>query len=138
MKLEIVGKVPQWKFNPPKRGDWNQLGREMVSMTQRRTLAGQDVEYGALSPYAEQSGRAGSVNLSDTGRMLNSLSARTTKDGVELYFADSQRAIVALAHQTGSGHLPVRKHFGFNESDAKQIMDKLNAIISSALRRDNR
>ena len=70
-------------------------------------------------------GNPSTVNLMLTGVMLRSMAVtRLNTSTYVIYFSDKNRALVAYAHQTGKGRLPVRKFFGVSDANADRIFKR--------------
>ena len=84
--------------------------------------------------YSDQKGKI-TVNLQDTNRMLQSISARPEgKNKVKLFFRSQREANKALFHQKGLGKLPERKFFGFSKANEKAIQREFAKFIKKQMK----
>ena len=84
--------------------------------------------------YADEKGKT-KVDLQDTNRMLQSISARPEgKNKVKLFFRSQREANKALFHQKGLGKLPERKFFGFSKANEKAIQKEFAQFIKKQMK----
>ena len=84
--------------------------------------------------YSDQKGKI-TVNLQDTNRMLQSITARPEgKNKVKLFFRSQREANKALFHQKGLGKLPERKFFGFSKANEKAIQREFAKFIKKQMK----
>ncbi len=125
----------------PSRHEWRKLGLDMRRMIIDRTLRGIDIngkKFAEYSPkyreYREKMGKTTDiVNLQDRSEMLNSLNSKEDASGVEIFYPERQRGLVALRHQNGDG-VPQREHFGFTSKQVEQINNTIMGYIKKAAR----
>ena len=87
--------------------------------------------------YSDEKGKT-TVNLQDTNRMLQSITARPEgKNKVKLFFRSQREANKALFHQKGLGNLPERKFFGFSRANEKAIQRELAKFIKKRMKNFN-
>ena len=55
-----------------------------------------------------------------------------------LYYADQNRAKIALKHQTGGYRLPKREHFGFNKTDGDRYLERIAKLQTVKNKKANR
>ena len=84
--------------------------------------------------YADEKGKS-TVNLQDTNRMLQSITARPDgKNKVKLFFRSQREGNKALFHQKGLGKLPERKFFGFSKANEKAIQREFAKFIKKQMK----
>ena len=84
--------------------------------------------------YSDEKGKT-TVNLQDTNRMLQSITARPEgKNKVKLFFRSQREANKALFHQKGLGNLPERKFFGFSRANEKAIQREFAKFIKKRMK----
>jgi len=133
-----VTKMPNLNIEiKPSAMELRNIGMDIREHIKKRTRSGVDVNYQQFAPYsplyAEYRKGIGKtvdiVNLEDRSEMHNSLAVKVMNDNAEIYYSDSNRAMVAFRHQNGLGKIPKREHFGLNETDSQKFLDKLaNAV----------
>ena len=116
--IEFKYNSPIFKLGKISRSEWRELGMSARSEIVKRTRNGIDInrqpfhKYSAMtqeykSGIMQNRGLGSSVvTLQDTGQMHRSLSIEIQANAAILYYADQNRARVALLHQTGGFHLP--------------------------------
>ena len=121
--IEFKYNSPIFKLGKISRSEWRELGMSARSEIVKRTRNGIDINH---QPSHDTRGLGSSVvTLQDTGQMHRSLSIEVQANAAILYYADQNRARVALLHQTGGFHLPKREHFGFNKTDGNKYLEKI-------------
>ena len=84
--------------------------------------------------YSDEKGKT-KVDLQDTNRMLQSITARPEgKNKVKLFFRSQREANKALFHQKGLGNLPERKFFGFSRANEKAIQREFAKFIKKQMK----
>ena len=84
--------------------------------------------------YSDEKGKT-KVDLQDTNRMLQSITARPAgKNKVKLFFRSQREANKALFHQKGLGNLPERKFFGFSRANEKAIQREFAKFIKKQMK----
>ena len=84
--------------------------------------------------YADEKCKS-TVNLQDTNRMLQSITARPDgKNKVKLFFRSQREGNKALFHQKGLGKLPERKFFGFSKANEKAIQREFAKFIKKQMK----
>lgn len=146
--IEIkMTRKPQFKvdFDLPAT-EWLQIGAQCRRMMIDRTKSGIDIDGNQFAGYAdltkEYRAKLGKttdvVNLEDRGEMHRSLSQKIIAGGAMVFYADRNRANIAIAHQEGRGRLPERKHFGLTDQQAETITQyvrtKINALAQRTFR----
>ena len=116
-----------------------QAGEQLKTIVVKRTESGKDVNmkgFRAYSPaYAELKGKT-TVDLSDTNRMLQSISSRmVNRNTSRIFFRSPREATKAFFHQTGSGNLPIRKFFGYSKKTEKVIQDTFEKFVKREIRK---
>jgi len=87
--------------------------------------------------YSDEKGKT-TVNLQDTNRMLQSITARPEgKNKVKLFFRSQREANKALFHQKGLGNLPKRKFFGFSRANERAIQREFAKFIKKRMKNFN-
>ena len=77
-------------------------------------------------PYAKQKGTSRTnVNLTDTGKMLNSIKWKKIKNGIEIYFSGSEQNAKAHGNQIKNK----RKFFGIDRRQREKLIKKIGEII---------
>ncbi len=136
-------RIPNLSLNAqPSRAQWRDLGLRMRRMIIDRTMSGIDIHEKPFAKYStayqkrrEALGKTVDVvNLQDRSEMLNSLDYKEDSSGVDVFYSERQRGLVALYHQNGDGSLPQREHFGFTTRQTEQIRDQIYAYIKQAAR----
>jgi len=125
----------------PSPAESNLFYTEAVDYMVRRTTSGKD-RFGSKfirysKDYAANKGVSrGSVDLTLTGRMLNSFEESQRKDNLRLQIRPDQTP-KAYGHISGfKGHRfirngPKRDFFGINETEATRIKNKVERILKS-------
>ena len=129
----------------------NRIAKAMSNQVKKRTQVGKSVastagtqqNFQPLKPRTiEQRKRASKVgqlspntrpsksNLTETGKMLDSLEGRSLNRGeIEIYISDTERAEVAKYHHEGGGKLPKRPFMFLAKFELKMISDAVNEFI---------
>ena len=148
--IEFKYNSPIFKLGKISRSEWRELGMSARSEIVKRTRNGVDInrqpfhKYSAMtqeykSGIMQTRGLGSSVvTLQDTGQMHRSLSVEVQANAAILYYADQNRARVALLHQTGGYHLPKREHFGFNKTDSNKYLEKIAKLQTIKNKKANR
>ncbi len=134
--------IPKFKLGTISKADWKAVGRDAMRIIIDRTKAGLDTDRKPFKKYAESTlrqkqkimqtrGTPGRVNLEDTGEMHRSLTQMDIRGGVELYYADGNRAYIAYLHHFGI-RMPKRKHFGLYGVDATRINETVARLQMAA------
>jgi len=108
-----------------------------------RTRQGVDEDLQAFAPYnakyAEDKGKT-TVDLTDTGSMLKSISKRaiSSNEGI-IYFATERDQRIANKHQNiGVGKRQIkRKFFGISKIDTEMVKTKYLSMLKNAAREFN-
>ena len=116
-----------------------QAGEQLKTIIVKRTEQGKDVkmkDFTAYSPaYADLKGKI-TVDLSDTNRMLQSISSRmVNRNTSRIFFRSPREATKAFFHQTGAGNLPIRKFFGYSKKTEKVIQDTFEKFVKKEIRK---
>ena len=96
---------------------------------EERTLQGKDADGNRFRPYSRQTiesrqekGRKTSfVDLFDTGRMLGSLTFKSTASKGQIFFRRQSENKKAFFHDTGTGKLPRRPFFAIGRKEEDKI-----------------
>jgi hypothetical protein len=117
----------------------DQAGEQLKTIIIKRTEQGKDVkmkDFTAYSPaYADLKGKI-TVDLSDTNRMLQSISSRMVgRNKSRIFFRSPREATKAFFHQTGAGNLPIRKFFGYSKKTEKVIQDTFEKFVKKEIRK---
>jgi len=91
----------------------------------KRTQSGKDKNKKGFKGYSKNYDKSGTVNLTDTGTMLHAIDRKKIKDGVKLYFPNSNEARKAYGNQVTYK----RKFFGLDEKQKELIKRKLGKFI---------
>lgn len=91
----------------------------------KRTQSGKDKNKKGFKPYSKLYGKAGRVNLTETGTMLQSIDRKKIKDGVRLYFPNTNENSKAHGNQIKYG----RKFFGLDKDQKKLIKQRLGKYV---------
>lgn len=112
---------------------------------EKRILSGYSPvkQWGKFDPYskayAKQKGVPRTqVDMTLSGKMMNSLEAKATRKGViEIFFRDKKKA---RYHHNGEGHLPARRLLptGRNEVFIKDISDFIISVLRKVIRKQFR
>jgi len=88
-----------------------------------RTLGGQDVHDSPFAPYSDSYARtkSGTVNLKQSGAMLNSISATGSGKSARIQCSSS----IAQYHEQGTGKMPQRQFMGLSQQDTQDMIDEL-------------
>ena len=105
-----------------------------------RTAKGKDVDNNFFKSYSpatvhfrQKRGRpTDKVDLFFSGRMLGSLAIKSNSKKASLYFPPTESK-KAIRHQEGIG-LPIRKFFGLNAKDVKEMDELIDDEINEVLR----
>lgn len=118
-----------------KRIDNNNLAlfaNELISDIVIRTQSGKDYINHSFKPYSEKykkikSAQYGSstVNLTQSGKMLNSITWKQIKGGIRLYFNAKSQNDKAHGNQVKNG----RKFFALSNNQIKGLKKKLSKIL---------
>ena len=121
--IEFKYNSPVFKLGKISRSEWRELGMSARSEIVKRTRNGIDINHQPFHEYSVmtkeyksgimQTRGLGSsvVTLQDTGQMHRSLSIEVQANAAILYYADQNRAKIALKHQTGDNRLPFQSLF---------------------------
>ena len=117
----------------------DQAGEQLKTIIVKRTESGKNVkmkDFTAYSPaYADLKGKI-TVDLSDTNRMLQSISSRmVNRNTSRIFFRSPREATKAFFHQTGAGNLPIRKFFGYSKKTEKVIQDTFEKFVKKEIRK---
>ena len=133
-----ITKMPNLDINmKPSAMELRNIGMDIREHIKKRTRSGVDVNYQQFVPYSpiyedyrRKIGKTTDiVNLENRSEMHNSLAVKVNANDAEIYYSDSNRAIVAMQHQYGLNRMPKREHFGLNDADSRKFLDKLaNAV----------
>ena len=133
-----ITKMPNLDINmKPSAMELRNIGMDIREHIKKRTRSGVDVNYQPFVPYSpmyedyrRKIGKTTDiVNLENRSEMHNSLAVKVNANDAEIYYSDSNRAIVAMQHQYGLNRMPKREHFGLNDADSRKFLDKLaNAV----------
>ena len=113
------------------------IGREVIRTIIDRNEAGVSINGTKFVKYSDSyknselfqaMGKSDLVNLRLFGDMQESMAFRETRDGVEIYFRESEEAAKAHGHDRGSKILPKREWFGLNKSEEKNLIAKYEQI----------
>lgn len=148
--IEFKYNSPVFKLGKISRSEWRELGMSARSEIVKRTRSGIDINHQPFHEYsaATQEYKSGImqtrglgssvVTLQDTGQMHRSLSVEVQANAAILYYADQNRAKIALKHQTGDNRLPKREHFGFNKTDGNKYLEKIAKLQTARNKKANR
>ena len=148
--IEFKYNSPVFKLGKISRSEWRELGMSARSEIVKRTRNGVDInrqpfhKYSAMtqeykSGIMQNRGLGSSVvTLQDTGQMHRSLSIEVQANAAILYYADQNRAKIALKHQTAAYRLPKREHFGFNKTDGDIYLEKIAKLQNIKNKKANR
>ena len=95
-----------------------------------RTQSGKDKNKKGFKAYSKSYGKSGTVNLTDAGTMLHSISRKKIKNGIKLYFPNTNEARKAHGNQIKYG----RKFFGIDKGQMKLIKRRLGKYIVKTTR----
>ena len=118
--------TPKIEITPPDKRFWQAVGLEAVKDIKKRTLAGKDVDNRPFKIYKKSTvigkakrGKSTRVNLSESGRMLNSmvLGIRAKKNGVWIKMTGRQGF-----KAWNIKHNQKRNFFAFNDKQVKRII----------------
>lgn len=91
----------------------------------KRTQSGRDKDNKQFKRYSAQYGKTGTVNLTETGSMLQSIDRKKITNGVRLYFPNFTEARKAYHnHKTFK-----RPFFGVDKKQREQIAKRLGKFI---------
>ena len=115
-----------------------QAGVQLKEIILEKTDRGIDQDGKRFVPYSksysDEKGKT-KVDLQDTNRMLQSITARPEgKNKVKLFFRSQREANKALFHQKGLGNLPERKFFGFSRANEKAIQREFAKFIKKQMK----
>ena len=148
--IEFKYNSPVFKLGKISRSEWRDLGMSARSEIVKRTRNGIDINHQPFHEYSVmtkeyksgimQTRGLGSsvVTLQDTGQMHRSLSVEVQANAAILYYADQNRAKIALKHQTGDNRLPKREHFGFNKTDGDRYIERIAKLQTARNKKANR
>ena len=148
--IEFKYNSPVFKLGKISRSEWRELGMSARSEIVKRTRNGIDINHQPFHEYsaATQEYKSGImqtrglgssvVTLQDTGQMHRSLSIEVQANAAILYYADQNRARVALIHKTERYQLPKREHFGFNKTDRNKYLEKIAKLQTIKKKKANR
>lgn len=108
---------------------FDQISKNTKSNIVNRTKSGLDVNQSMFLPYAKSNKKkyGKSVDLSDTGRMLNDISY-ASQDGLgQIFFRSSRSSNIAGYNENRSGYQ--RKFFGLSKKDILKIRQKIIEIL---------
>ena len=91
----------------------------------KRTQSGKDKNKKRFKPYSKAYGKSGTVNLTETGTMLHAINRKKIKDGVRLYFPNTNESRKAHGNQIKYG----RKFFGIDKEQKKLMKRRLGKYI---------
>jgi ABC-type phosphate transport system ATPase subunit len=95
-----------------------------------RTQSGKDKDKKGFKSYSKNYKKSGIVNLTDGGTMLQSIDRKKIKNGVKLYFPNTNEAKKAHGNQVKYG----RKFFGVDKDQKKIIKQRLGKYIVKTTR----
>lgn len=95
-----------------------------------RTQSGKDKNSKGFKPYSKAYGKTGRVNLTDKGSMLQSIDRKKIKNGVRLYFGNTNENRKAHGNQVKYG----RKFFGIDKKQKEHIKTRLGKFIVKTTR----
>lgn len=94
-----------------------------------RTLKGKDVKGASFKPYSKQyadekssKGKGKTVNLTNTGAMLQAISSKKIPNGIRFYFSASAETKKASWNQK------LRKFFGVDKGQVKYLKKKMGKL----------
>ena len=90
-----------------------------------RTQSGKDKNNKGFKAYSKSYGKAGRVNLTEKGTMLHSIDRKKIKNGVKLFFSNTNENAKAHGNQVKYG----RKFFGIDKKQKELIKRKLGKYI---------
>ena len=91
----------------------------------KRTQSGKDKNKKRFKAYSKNYKKSGTVNLTETGTMLHSIDRKKIKDGVRLYFPNTNENSKAHGNQIKYG----RKFFGLDKGQKELIKRKLGKYV---------
>jgi len=107
----------------------------VASLIKKRTRSGKDIENKPFKPYG--SGSRGRVDLSSSGKLLDSIEVRVLNDMEALVgIFDPEQERKAMIHQLGLGNAPVRRFFGVSDADSitmRKILEIFTNEINKAV-----
>jgi len=95
-----------------------------------RTQSGKDKNKKGFKSYSKSYGKSGTVNLTEKGTMLHSIDRKKIKNGIKLYFPNTNEARKAHGNQIKYG----RKFFGIDKGQMKLIKHRLGKYIVKTTR----
>ena len=107
---------------------FNEIKYGIISRTQK----GQDVNGNSFKAYSKSYGAekrknfgAGTVNLTRTQKMLNSIRFKRITGGIRLYFSSMKENSKAHGNQVKNG----REFFGIDQGQSKYVLKRLKQMM---------
>jgi len=115
------------------RSEDRAIAFRVIDAINQRTLAGRDVNGNRFKPYSLQYSKykrnRGGGWLSDTGKMLSSMTHKLIGSGkVMIFFRKRSENLKALGNQQ------IRPFFGLNDSDISKIVTRVRNRVRKALK----
>jgi ABC-type phosphate transport system ATPase subunit len=90
-----------------------------------RTQSGKDKNKKGFKAYSKSYGKSGTVNLTEKGTMLHSIDRKKIKNGIKLFFSNTNENAKAHGNQVKYG----RKFFGIDKKQKELIKRRLGKYI---------
>jgi hypothetical protein len=101
------------------------VAESMIVGIINRTQSGKDKNRKSFKPYSKNTPKSGTVTLTDTGSMLHAINRKKIKNGVKLFFPNTNEAKKAFHnHKTLK-----RPFFGLDKKQLEQIKIRLGKAI---------
>ena len=101
------------------------VAESMIVGIINRTQSGKDKNKKGFKPYSKNTPKSGRVTLTDTGAMLHSIDRKKIKNGVKLFFPNTNESKKAFHnHKTLK-----RPFFGIDKKQLEQIKKRLGDAI---------
>jgi phage gpG-like protein len=134
---------------------WDKIGGIAVDLVQKRTASGRDIKDQSFKPYSKAyAEKKGShfVNLTVSGKMLDSIRKQSFRNKVRIYFLKRTRAgakvsnyDLARIHQFGAragrkhnAKIPQREFMGLSKSDLIKLAAKFRELFISKIKKITR
>jgi hypothetical protein len=99
------------------------IGDDIKGGIKKRTRSGKDVNLSSFKPYEANYKKTGVVNLTITGKMLNSILFKRIRNGVRFYFPNRENAKAYSNQQK-------RKFFGVDRVQIKDVKKRMLKSIT--------
>jgi len=125
------------------------IGKQARKIIVDRTRHGKDAHGKSFTPYSKKYKKSGTVNLTKSGYMLDSITVEPHDDYVRVYIPGTEgdkNFDIALVHNEGgkSGRgkgfrMPKREYFGiFTDDEIRQVKKIIEAKYDEVIRRLNK